>query len=106
MPMRWRKKADHVIVDEVTKILFTCYANATRPTGYLITRWSVDDSSFGSYSSPVLNSTIPQNLLDLAKSEHDVFFFAGEHTSWKWESSVGGAVDSAKKVVRDVLKTL
>ncbi len=60
------------------------------PNNYFITRWFMDNFSYGSYSYLPVSAT-PHHREILAESENNKLFFAGEATMIKFPATVHGA---------------
>jgi monoamine oxidase len=83
--------SDQKIVDQTMNILKSIYgSNIPAPSAYIITRWSQDPFTRGSYSYPSLNSTF-EDYKALGANVADRLFFAGEATSMNNPSTVHGA---------------
>jgi len=73
---------DEQMINEIVHSLRRIYPQITQPTKWLITRWSQDPFSFGSYSSFHRGNTI-ETLEDLSKDTHQgKIHWAGEHTNF------------------------
>ena len=73
---------DEQMINEIVHSLRRIYPQITQPTKWLITRWSQDPFSFGSYSSFHRGNTI-ETLEDLSKNTHQgKIHWAGEHTNF------------------------
>ena len=95
--------SDDKIIEMAMTVLRTIYGeNIPAPTDYIITRWSQDPHSFGSYSALVVGSE-PQMRMALAKSINNQVFFAGEATSSKYPESVHGAFLSGEREAKKIM---
>ena len=96
------QQSDDEILHEVMTNLRRCYGpSIPQPCNHLITRWSMDKWSCGSYSSLVLGST-HDDLRELARPEGRLHF-AGEHTATEYLGSVHGAYLSGMRAATEVL---
>ena len=85
---RLETKSDKDIVAEAMKSLRVMYGNnIPEPSHYLISRWSLDENSYGAYSFVPVGAT-DKYYDDLAQSIDDKVFFAGEATERKHHSTV------------------
>jgi len=71
------------------------------PSDALITRWSKDPYTFGSYSYMSVGST-PDDVVALAESIDDVVFFAGEATNEDYAGSVHGAILAGRRAAEEL----
>jgi hypothetical protein len=96
---------DSEIINEVLSVLRKAYGTSIpSPCNSLITRWSKDKWSGGSYSSLVLGSS-HDDLKQLGKSEGKIHF-AGEHTALEYLGSVHGAYFSGIRAATEILQAL
>lgn len=94
--------SDDQIIAEIMSVLKKVYgANIPQPSNTLITRWSKDKWSYGSYSSLVLGAS-HDDLKELARPEGHLFF-AGEHTGQEYQGSVHGAYFTGIRAATEVL---
>lgn len=97
---------DRAIVAGMMKTLKTLYGpQIPAPTGYLITRWAQDPFAYGSYSYLPVGST-PADYEILEAPVGGQIFFAGEHTSRDYPSTVHGALLSGQRAARRILEAL
>ena len=102
-------KNDSRIVAEVMKELRLVYPGLPKPINYTITRWNKDPFAFGSYSYLGVGATgygakSPTTLETLAIGINNKrVFFAGEHTSNAYLSSVQGAYESGLSAATKML---
>ena len=96
------RMSDEEVIGELMTRLRRCYGNdIPDPCNHLISRWSMDEWSHGSYASPVLGST-REDLKELARAEGKLHF-AGEHTNSYYLGSVHGAHMSGVRAATEVL---
>ena len=101
---RLETKSDKDIVAEAMKSLRVMYGNnIPEPSHYLISRWSLDENSYGAYSFVPVGAT-DKYYDDLAQSIDDKVFFAGEATERKHHSTVLWAYLSGKREARKIIK--
>lgn len=73
-----------------------------RPADLIRTNWSADVFSFGAYSFMRAGAT-PDDRAAVRQSIADRLFFAGEHTSVDFPSTVHGAMASGRRAADDLL---
>lgn len=96
------RMSDEEVLAELMTRLRRCYgSDIPEPCNHLITRWSTDEWSYGSYSSLILGST-HDDLKELARAEGKLHF-AGEHTNTQYVGSVHGAYISGMRAATEVL---
>ncbi|WDE10018.1 flavin monoamine oxidase family protein [Thalassomonas haliotis] len=78
-------------------------ADIPEPTGHLITRWSQDPFSYGSYSYVPKGATSEMRE-ELASPVLGKVFFAGEATHSKYPSTVHGAYLSGERAAVEILE--
>jgi len=92
------------ITDLVMNNLKSIYgSNVPNPTNMLRTRWNSNVNSFGCYSFVQQGGETSAYKI-LAKSINDRVYFAGEHTSFDYRSSVHGAYASGITAANEMLK--
>jgi len=94
--------SDEEIIAGAIKTLRVIYGDSIPdPIGYVITRWSKDPLTFGSYSYiPPFASGKDYDLL--AAPVDDVLFFAGEATNRYYPSTVHGAYMSGLRAAKEM----
>jgi polyamine oxidase len=79
------------------------WPTAPDPTAYYFTSWAWDPYTFGSYSSVGVGASYEDRQAFVEYTGYDKLFFAGEHTSVCYPSTVHGAywsgVDAANRVM-------
>lgn len=104
--LRLETKTDQEIIAEAMKSLREMYGNdIPLPTYYAISRWSLDENSYGAYSFVPVGAT-DKYYDDLAQSLNDKVFFAGEATEKKHHATVLGAYLSGKREAKKIKKLL
>lgn len=99
------RMTDDDILSELMGRLRRCYgSDIPDPCNHLISRWSQDEWSYGSYASPVLGSS-HDDLKELSRVEGKLHF-AGEHTTTEYLGSVHGAYLSGMRAATEVLTAL
>ena len=82
---------DAQIIDEIMVHLKDMYGNnIPNPTNLLRSKWQTNENSFGAYSYTAVGSEM-KHFDDLAEEVGNKLFFAGEHTSIDYFSTVHGA---------------
>lgn len=100
---RLETKTNQEIVTEAMKSLRAMYGNnIPEPTHYAISRWSLDENSYGAYSFVPVGAT-DKYYDDLAKSVNNKVFFAWEATEKKHHSTVLGAYLSGKREAKKII---
>jgi monoamine oxidase len=77
--------------------------NVPEPTDMIRTKWNSNENSFGCYSY-VQKGGESSAYNVLAKSIEDRIYFAGEHTSFDYRSSVHGAYASGINAANELVK--
>lgn len=96
------RKTDAVIAAEVTEVLRTMFGSkAVAPTDMIVTRWSSDRWSRGSYSHVPVGAT--SRLYDVLAEPVGRLRFAGEATSSEHASTVHGALESGRREADAIL---
>lgn len=99
---RLETKTDSEIVAEAMTSLKTMYGNnIPEPIHYAISRWSLDNNSYGSYSFVPVGSS-DQYYDDLAQPVSNKVFFAGEATDKIHHSTVLWAYLSGKREAKRI----
>jgi len=99
------QQTDRAIVDSAMQVLRILYGNnIPAPVASQITRWGSDPWAGGAYSFLKVGAT-PQDYDILAEPLAGRVFFAGEHTSRAYPSTVHGAYLSGERAARQALKT-
>lgn len=97
-------EGDETIIERTTTYFEKIFNVAIkRPDKYFMTRWSSDPWSFGSYSYLPVGST-GDDRDDLAQTEGDRLFFAGEATSRQFPATTHGAYLSGLREAGKILK--
>ncbi|MBL4652528.1 MAG: FAD-dependent oxidoreductase [Flavobacteriales bacterium] len=73
------------------------------PTDMLRTKWGSNEFTYGSYSFVTVGGS-SEAYNTLAESVDDRLYFAGEHTSFKYRSTVHGAYNSGIDAASELLK--
>ena len=95
---------DEQVLEHIMKHLRDIYGPETpAPKTMYRTFWNSDENAYGVYTYPGLGSS-PKFFDDLAKSVDDKVFFAGEHTSKKYFSTVHGAYLSGIREADKIIK--
>lgn len=82
---------DAQIIDEIMVHLKDMYGNnIPNPTNLLRTKWQNNENTFGAYSFTAVGTEM-KHFDDLAEEVGNKLFFAGEHTSRDYFSTVHGA---------------
>eukprot|EP01126_Amoeba_proteus_P046331 TRINITY_DN5236_c0_g1_i5.p1 TRINITY_DN5236_c0_g1~~TRINITY_DN5236_c0_g1_i5.p1 ORF type:complete len:173 (-),score=39.76 TRINITY_DN5236_c0_g1_i5:223-741(-) len=95
--------SDHEVSQLAMKELrniFPKIPNDLVPTWVVVTRWTQDPWSYGSYSH-ISNHSVPQHREDLAKPVGRLFF-AGEATHISFPSTTHGALMSGREVAQKI----
>ena len=94
-------KTDQEIVAQAMERLRQNFANVSEPKDYLITRWSTDPSTWGSYS--YLPAGVSDDMYrQLAQPVDEKVFFAGEATDPDYPATVQGAYQSGIRVAKEI----
>ena len=75
-----------------------------KPKRFLITKWSKDGNTLGSYSFFPKNSDGGE--MEILSQPENNLFFAGEHIYSKWYGYAQGAFMSGKRAASQILKRL
>jgi monoamine oxidase len=94
---------DAIIISDIMDHLKDIYGNSIpAPTNMLRTKWQSNKNAYGSYSYTAVGTEM-QHFDDLAESINNQLFFAGEHTSIDYYSTVHGAylsgIREAEKII-------
>lgn len=66
-----------------------------------IVTWETDPWAQGGYA--VFKPSYDPELREWLGRPHGRVFFAGEHTSWRWQGYMNGAVESGLRVAQEVM---
>ncbi|MCC7540343.1 MAG: FAD-dependent oxidoreductase [Deltaproteobacteria bacterium] len=95
-------RTDADIVARLTAIYRSMFGSSLpQPTGHVITRWTRDPFTLGSYSFLAEGAT-PDDRRALAAPVDGNVFFAGEATNADYPATVHGAVLSGRRAAREV----
>ncbi len=83
-------QSNQQIEADVLETLKTMFGKVEQPEAVLVSRWTADPFTGGSYSYPGVGAT-PEDFAALAEPIADRLFFAGEHTIHQYRASVHGA---------------
>jgi len=105
---KFSRTAENLSDSEITELVMNnlkaIYGEEiSNPTDMLRTKWNTDQNSFGCYSF-VQQGGETNAYKVLAKSINDRIYFAGEHTSFDYRSSVHGAYTSGITAANDLIK--
>ena len=96
--------SDEEVIDAIMVHLRNMYGQTTPdPTEMLRTKWSENEFTYGSYSFVAFGGS-SEAYNTLAESVDDRLYFAGEHTSFKYRSTVHGAYNSGVDAASELLK--
>ena len=97
------EKSDAQLIDEAMEALQHVYGSAvTDPIDTQITRWGIDEFSFGSYSFLPVGATT-ETRAQLARPIDSKLFFAGEATSIDFPATVHGAYLSGVRAANELM---
>jgi monoamine oxidase len=95
-------QTEAAIASEVMSVLRTLFGpNIPELERLLVSRWTADPFSRGSYSYAAVGAT-PDDFTTLGRSVNGVLFFAGEHTHQLYRGTVHGAYLSGQRAAAQV----
>ncbi|HNO94464.1 MAG TPA: FAD-dependent oxidoreductase, partial [Anaerolineales bacterium] len=95
---------DAQVIQEIMAHLKDMYGTGIpNPTTILRTKWHTNENTFGAYSYTAVGTEM-QHFDDLAAGVNNQLFFAGEHTSVDYFSTVHGAYLSGIREADKILK--
>jgi monoamine oxidase len=96
--------SDNELISEILSHLKAIYGNnIPRPKNFLRTKWQNNENCFGAYSYTSVNTEM-KHFDDLAADIKQKVFFAGEHTSKAYFSTVHGAYLSGLREADKIIK--
>ncbi len=104
MAKEYEALTDEVLIEKIIEPLKNMYGKVPKPVDVYITRWSKDNTSYGSYSYLPVGVNVEQREV-LADAIDNKVFFAGEATSRYFPSTVHGAFLSGVRASYDILQT-
>lgn len=96
-------QTDEQIQNDILSMLRTIYGDTPAPDGVLISRWTQDPYSRGSYSLAGVD-TRATHFEQFAEDVAGRLFFAGEHTTARQRSTVHGAYNSGLRAADAILR--
>lgn len=91
------QQTEEAIASESMSVLRTLFGpNIPEVERLLVSRWTADPLSRGSYSYAAVGAT-PDDFTTLGRPAHGVLFFAGEHTHPTYRGTVHGAYLSGQR---------
>lgn len=103
--LEMEKLTDDEILDMVVKNLKSMFPSIKRPDKVMITRWSQDENTRGTYSYETVNRNWEEDTEKLRRNVGSLWF-AGEATDDSMHETTIGAWDSGREAAQEMMKRL